>query len=133
MEVDSGDVLFKGIEQAGLRPEDLYITNVVKCHPPQNKPNEKEWERNCWRFLRRELEIIDPRITICLGRQAESAFLHYKAQTPFFAVPHPSYAMRCGQEKKWIKTFGDILHDVFDGIRTECTWQMGPHSILSKF
>lgn len=135
MKPDSGDTLFNGIEQGGLRPEDLYITNVVKCHPPGNKPNKTEWEQACFPFLVKELGIVRPTYVIALGSQAYSAILrNTRSLNPhhiddqheascrclvaiqnywfiLIKVSHPSYAMRCGrlEEEKWILEFGKLL------------------------
>jgi len=73
MEEDSGDVLYNAIDMAGVDPLTLYITNVVKCHPPGNRPNLLEEEKKCFHFLVSELRIIRPRVVITLGRQAEAA------------------------------------------------------------
>jgi DNA polymerase len=61
------DTLLAGI---GLRREEVYITNVLKCRPPQNRdpmPNEAE---ACGPYLRGQLKLVQPRVVIVLGRHA---------------------------------------------------------------
>lgn len=53
----------------GLRLKDLYITAVARCAPPDNKPSLEELN-NCQPYLVRELEIIKPKVIVCLGRIA---------------------------------------------------------------
>lgn len=58
----------------GLRRDDVYILNVVKCHPPANRDPEPSEIAACARFLRRQMEILDPLIVAPLGRHALHVF-----------------------------------------------------------
>ena len=58
----------------GLRLKDLYITAVARCVPPDNKPSLEEL-KNCQPYLERELEIIKPKVIVCLGRIAYERIL----------------------------------------------------------
>lgn len=58
----------------GLRREDVFILNVVKCHPPANRDPEPAEIAACAPFLRRQMEILDPLIVAPLGRHALHAF-----------------------------------------------------------
>ena len=53
----------------GLRLKDLYITAVARCAPPDNKPSLEELN-NCQPYLEREIEILKPKVIVCLGRIA---------------------------------------------------------------
>ncbi len=53
----------------GLRLNDMYITASARCAPPDNKPSPEEL-KNCQPYLERELEIIKPKVIVCLGRIA---------------------------------------------------------------
>lgn len=66
----SGELFDKMLEEIGLTREEVYITNIVKCHPPGNrdpKPKEKEC---CMPYLKYETLILKPKIIVCLGRVA---------------------------------------------------------------
>ena len=58
----------------GLRLKDMYITASGRCAPPQNKPTSDELN-NCQPFLEREIEIIDPKVIVCLGKIAYDRIL----------------------------------------------------------
>jgi DNA polymerase len=64
----SGQFLTQMLQQIGIRRQDVYITNVVKCRPPDNRdplPHELE---ACSNYLERQIELINPRIIVTLGR-----------------------------------------------------------------
>ena len=64
----SGQFLTEMLENVGIRREDVYITNVVKCRPPENRdPHPQELEA-CQEYLERQVELINPRIIVTLGR-----------------------------------------------------------------
>jgi uracil-DNA glycosylase family 4 len=66
----AGQLLDKMITAIHLRREDVYITNIVKCRPPQNRvPNDAE-AAACLPFLRLQVKLIRPRIIVCLGATA---------------------------------------------------------------
>lgn len=71
----AGKFLNEMLAQAGMERSDVYITNIVKYRPPNNrdpKPAEKE---AFWPYLLRQLEIIDPKVVITLGRHSMGYFL----------------------------------------------------------
>jgi DNA polymerase len=71
----SGRFLREMITTIGLKEEDYFIANVVKCRPPGNRdPDDLEIE-SCWPYLARQLEIIDPPIIVTLGRHSLGRFL----------------------------------------------------------
>ncbi|MGB5149174.1 MAG: uracil-DNA glycosylase family protein [Mycobacterium sp.] len=67
----SGDLIDDSIGRAGHEKVDLFITNAVHCHPPKNRASHEHEIVNCSPFLYRELEIVQPRLVITLGRDAE--------------------------------------------------------------
>jgi uracil-DNA glycosylase len=71
----AGKVLEQALSQIGWRREDVYITNVVKCRPPQNRDPEPTEVEDHKGFLARELELIQPQLIILLGRHALHWFL----------------------------------------------------------
>ncbi len=66
----AGKLLNELLAYAGLKREDLYITNVVKCIPPNNNPNEEQIRICTHTYLEKEIEIVNPRIIIPLGKIA---------------------------------------------------------------
>jgi DNA polymerase len=114
----AGKLLTKIIEAMGLTRKDIYISNVVKCRPPQNRaplPNESQICKNT--ILLKEIEIIQPKIICTLGATATQELLdrpvsiskirgtfipfHDTLLMPTF---HPAYLLRNPQKKKdvWI-------------------------------
>lgn len=71
----AGKLLTEALEEAGLAREDVFITNVVKCRPPDNRvPTEHERE-SCRQYLERQIKLINPRIICILGGTAYEALL----------------------------------------------------------
>jgi len=66
----SGKILNQMLESINLKREDVYITNIVKCRPPKNRDPLKTEIKICSPFLKKQIEIIKPKIVISLGRHA---------------------------------------------------------------
>jgi uracil-DNA glycosylase family 4 len=71
----AGKLLTQMIEAMGLRREKVYICNVVKCRPPENRTPEKDEMAMCSQFLLRQLGVIKPKAIVCLGNVAAQALL----------------------------------------------------------
>ena len=71
----AGQLLTKIIEAIGLRREDVYIANVIKCRPPQNRNPEPDEVETCEPFLFRQIDIIKPKVIVALGTFAAQALL----------------------------------------------------------
>ena len=63
----AGQLLTKIIESIGLKREDVYIANVIKCRPPDNRNPEPEEVRTCEPFLFAQIDAIQPRVVVALG------------------------------------------------------------------
>ena len=63
----------------GLSRDDVYICNVLKCRPPENRDPGSDEMLYCLPFLERQLEIIAPKVICCLGRIAAQSLLNTKA------------------------------------------------------
>ncbi len=105
----AGKLLNQFLAQAGIdRSKDIYIANILKCRPPQNRtpvPAEKE---ACFHFLKAQIDIIKPKVIILCGSCAMSMFLPQKApiskvrgqwfdydgKTKMMPIFHPSYLLR---------------------------------------
>jgi len=108
----SGKVLDQAFERAGIQKKDIYITNVVKCHPIGNRGSHNHEIENCRTYLKNELEWIAPEIIICLGMDAWGFFdgsvskpcvkeinSQGKIITIHF-VYHPSYIMKRPRQER---------------------------------
>ena len=109
----SGQMLTKMIENVlKLKREDVYITNIVKCRPPQNRDPQSEEVDVCRGYLLKEIEIVKPQIIVTLGRIAFSYLLNdatpiTKARGKMYqfnaikVIPtfHPSYLLRNPSKK----------------------------------
>ena len=71
----AGRFLNEMLKAAGLERSDVYITNIVKYRPPNNRDPEPEEKREFWPYLMRQLAIIDPKVVITLGRHSGAAFI----------------------------------------------------------
>jgi DNA polymerase len=71
----AGKILSSLLESIKLKREDVYITNVVKCRPPMNRDPLPEEVACCADYLQKEVEIIEPKIIVLLGRHAMDRFL----------------------------------------------------------
>ena len=71
----SGKFLNEMLAQAGLVRSDVYITNIVKYRPPNNRDPLPEEKHEFWPYLMRQLEIINPTVIITLGRHSMECFI----------------------------------------------------------
>lgn len=71
----SGRFLNEMLAAAGLERQDVYITNIVKYRPPDNRDPTREEKAEFWPYLLRQLEIIAPRVIITLGRHSGLGFI----------------------------------------------------------
>lgn len=71
----AGKLLTQMIEAMGLQRKDVYICNVVKCRPPENRAPEPDEVATCSPFLLRQLDAIHPKVIVCLGATAARTLL----------------------------------------------------------
>jgi uracil-DNA glycosylase family 4 len=71
----AGQLLTKIIEAIDLKREDVYIANVIKCRPPQNRNPEQDEVETCEPFLFRQIDVIKPKVIVALGTFAARALL----------------------------------------------------------
>lgn len=71
----AGQLLTKMIEAMDLRRQDVYICNVIKCRPPENRPPLPEEVAACKGYLLKQIDIISPKVICCLGKHATEALL----------------------------------------------------------
>ena len=110
----AGELLTKMITAMGLRREDVFIGNVVKCRPPNNRPPAPDEATACWDYLVRQISIIAPKVIVALGNPATHALLDTRVGitrlrgtwqalpmigpgiggTPVMPTFHPAYLLR---------------------------------------
>jgi len=66
----AGQLLDKMIAAIGMKREDVYIANIVKCRPPGNRVPKEEEAQTCLPYLRRQVYLVKPKIIVCLGATA---------------------------------------------------------------
>ncbi len=66
----AGEVLDILLSSISLKREDVYITNIIKCRPPNNRDPENDEVLSCRDYLEKQIEIISPSVICCLGRHA---------------------------------------------------------------
>ncbi len=111
----AGQLLTKIIEAMGLRREDVYIANLLKCRPPENRnPLPLEAER-CRPYLERQIGLIQPRAVVALGSYAAAALLNSKERISnlrgrfhslggiqVMPTYHPAYLLRNPGGKRYV-------------------------------
>ena len=109
----AGKLLDNMLMAVGLRRgQNVYIANIVKCRPPNNRTPEGDEIAACLPYLQRQIELIKPRLIIALGKTAATALLHKDATLgslrgklhdyhgiPLIATYHPAYLLRSPMEK----------------------------------
>ena len=106
------DIITKGM---GLKREDVYIANVVKCRPPDNRNPEPDEVAACEPFLKKQIELIGPQIIVGLGKFAVQTLLQSKAPITklrgnwhsyhgikLMPTFHPAYLLRNPADKKLV-------------------------------
>jgi DNA polymerase len=103
----AGKLLTQMIEAMGLSREDVYIANIVKCRPPENRQPQEDEVATCMPFLMRQLDAIQPKVVVCLGSTAAQSLLGTKKSISAFrgqwfdfrgakliSTYHPAYLLR---------------------------------------
>lgn len=109
----AGQLLNAMIAAVGLKREEVYIANVLKCRPPGNRDPQPQEVACCEPFLVRQIELIRPRLIVALGRHAahsllktELALAKLRGQrlsyhdTPLIVTYHPAYLLRSPADKR---------------------------------
>jgi DNA polymerase len=120
----AGDLLVKLLATLGWRRSEVFITNVVKCRPPDNRDPEPDEVAACLPYLRRQLEVLDPALVVTLGRHSMARFMPgakvsqahgtFAAADPetgaraalTFALYHPAAALRSSEVER--QSFADV-------------------------
>jgi DNA polymerase len=115
----AGQLLTKMIEAMGFRRDQVYIANVVKCRPPENRNPEPDEIEACEPFLKRQIEAVQPKVIVALGKFAAHTLL--RSAVPITRLRgtwgeyqgvrlmptfHPAYLLRSPGEK--VKAWEDL-------------------------
>jgi len=71
----AGDLLVRFLATIGWRREEVFITNIVKCRPPDNRDPEPDEVAACLPYLQRQLQVLDPALVVTLGRHSMGRFI----------------------------------------------------------
>jgi len=109
----AGQLLNNMITAMGLKREEVYIANVVKCRPPGNRVPEPEEGNTCSPFLFRQIDVVRPEVLVALGATAATYLLgsrqplaglrgrvHGFRETKLIVTYHPAYLLRDPRQKK---------------------------------
>ena len=115
----AGQLLDKFLEAVEIPREQVYIANILKCRPPQNRDPLPEEEDACIDYLREQVRLIRPRVIVCLGRVSAKRLIKQdfaitkehgewvkKGDYWMTAVYHPAYLLRDPRKKE------DMLEDM---------------------
>lgn len=117
----AGQLLTKMIDAMGLTRDQVFICNILKCRPPNNRDPAPDEVSNCWPFLDQQLRVIQPEVIVALGKPASQTLLrttesigrlrghwhdYYISGAPGMGEPtplmptfHPAYLLRSPNEK----------------------------------
>lgn len=121
----AGKFLAEMLASIGLNREDVFITNVLKCRPPNNRDPLPEEKAACMPYLQRQIEIINPVLIVLLGRHAMENFIP-KAQISkvhgqpkkvggriYLPLYHPAAALYNGSQREILKEDFKKIPEVF--------------------
>ena len=111
----AGQLLNEMLKAIGLQREQVYIANVLKCRPPNNRDPRPEEVTSCSPYLQRQIDLIQPKVILALGRiaaqrllQSNSSLARMRGQLhhlenincPVVVTYHPAYLLRSPAEKR---------------------------------
>jgi len=109
----AGKLLTDIIKAMGLTRDDVYICNIVKCHPPHNRDPEQDEVKMCLPFLESQISLIKPEVICAIGRISAQSLVHKDFKItrdrgqwqsfkgiPLMPTYHPAYLLRYPQAKR---------------------------------
>jgi uracil-DNA glycosylase family 4 len=110
---EAGQLLTEMLRAMNLTRDEIFIANILKCRPPQNRDPHVDEIKQCRDYLHRQITLIQPKIIIAVGRIAAQSLLettekigklrghvHQFQNIPLIAIYHPSYLLRSLTEKR---------------------------------
>ncbi len=122
----AGQLLNSMLQAIGLKREDVFIANILKCRPPGNRDPQPDEVHACIGYLQRQIELVNPELILCVGRIAAQTLLRTDTPIgklrgrvhslsapangktrPLIVTYHPAYLLRSPGEKR--KAWQDLL------------------------
>lgn len=116
----AGSLLNAMLKAIGLNRESVFIANILKCRPPNNRDPKAEEVSQCLNYLLEQIALLQPKLILTVGRVAAQNLLnkkdtlsrlrnntHYYHDIPVMATYHPAYLLRSPREKD--KAYKDLL------------------------
>jgi DNA polymerase len=117
----AGQLLNSMLKAIGLAREQVFIANILKSRPPNNRDPRPEEVRACLPYLYRQIELVDPILILCVGRIAAQTLLEttepigklrgvvhrIASERPMVVTYHPAYLLRSPGEKR--KAWSDLV------------------------
>jgi DNA polymerase len=115
------------IAAMGYHPDDVYVCNVVKCRPPNNRKPEPDEMASCLPYLVEQLDIVKPKVIVALGGTAAQGLIGapvsitrirgewrlYRASIPMMPTFHPAYLLRTPAAKREVwADLQAVLHKI---------------------
>jgi DNA polymerase len=115
----AGKLLDEMLLAVGQRRRDVFIANILKCRPPNNRDPSAEESASCRPYLQRQIELVQPKIILAVGRIAAQQLLQSDApvgrlrgkvhdldRIPLVVTYHPAYLLRSPSQKR--KSWDDL-------------------------
>ena len=117
----AGQLLTEMLRAAGFKREDVYIANILKCRPPNNRDPRPDEVKTCSSYLLRQIELLQPKLILAVGRIAAQRLLHTnetigrlrgkvyrygRMSVPLVVTYHPAYLLRSPLQKR--KSWADL-------------------------
>ena len=115
----AGKLLDEMLHAVGQGRDSVFIANILKCRPPNNRDPEAEESSQCRAYLERQIELVQPNIIVAVGRIAAQLLLdtdtpvgrlrgveHRLGNTPLVVTYHPAYLLRSPTQKR--KSWDDL-------------------------
>lgn len=125
----AGKLLDKYLEAVGIDRESVYIANILKCRPPNNRDPLPEEQDMCMSYLREQVRLIKPKMIVCLGRISamklikpdfritkEHGVFFTKGAFEIVAVYHPSLLLRDPSKREEMFTDMKMIKQKLEGI-----------------
>lgn len=115
----AGKLLDEMLQAVGQGRDSVFIANILKCRPPNNRDPEPAESAECRGYLERQIELVQPKIILAVGRIAAHLLLetdtpvgrlrgttHFLDKTPLIVTYHPAYLLRSPSQKR--KSWDDL-------------------------
>ncbi len=127
----AGKLLDKMLNAIGLKRSDIYIANIVKCRPPNNRNPLEEESKQCIEYLRWQVKIINPKIIVCLGAVSARHIIspdfritkqrgQWIKKGRFHIMPtyHPAALLRDANKKKYAWEDFKAIKEMYEDLKS---------------